>query len=352
MSLVNGGIAYTYDVAGLRRPSRAPVLVDLAKLLGYPLERPELAGAGALRRLVHPEDWRRLVAHWHTVFDLPDGADTSIVCRMKHASGDWRWVKGREQVFSRTRAGEARRVLGFAADVSEGRRIEDSLAGATSDLLAAEARERRRIARELHDSTTQHLVAIDLTMSRLKQRLGDDPVDQAIVADIRAALAAAHREIRTFSYLLHPPQLERVGLEAALNQFLEGFQRRTHLRVAFQAEGPPRVLGQLTELALFRVAQEALLNVHKHAKASSVDIRLTNRAFETILEIRDDGVGMPQAEIAAMLASPTHGVGITSMKARIADLGGTLALVAQPNGLLVRAVMTRRRAGDALKPGR
>ncbi len=352
MSLVNGGIAYTYDVAGLRRPSRAPVLVDLAKLLGYPMGRPELAGAGALRRLVHPDDWRALVAHWRRVFGLPDGAQTSVVCRMKHVNGDWRWVKGREQVFSRTPAGAPRRVLGFAADVSEGRRIEDSLAGATSDLLAAEARERRRIARELHDSTTQHLVAIDLTMSRLKARIGDDPIDQAIVSDIRAALAAAHREIRTFSYLLHPPHLERVGLEAALNQFLEGFRRRTGLQVTFQAEGPPRVLGQPTELALFRVAQEALLNVHKHAKASAVDIRLANRPVETILEIRDDGVGMPEDEIAAMLASPTHGVGITSMKARIADLGGTLALVAQPNGLLVRAVMTRRRAGDALKPGR
>jgi signal transduction histidine kinase len=226
------------------------------------------------------------------------------------------------------------------------RRLSDSLAGATEALLLAETHERRRIGRELHDSTTQHLVAIDLAMSRLEQRLGDDPTDRAIVQDIRSALTAAHREIRTFSYLLHPPNLERVGLEAALQQFLDGFQRRTGLQVRFQVQGPPRPLGQHGELGLFRLAQEALMNVHRHAHASEVDIRLIHRPTKTVLEVEDDGVGLSPAEIAPLLSGEAAGVGVASMKARIEDLGGALEIFPQLKGLLVRAVMPRRRASD------
>jgi signal transduction histidine kinase len=228
--------------------------------------------------------------------------------------------------------------------------LTDSLAGATGELLLAEEHERRRIGRELHDSTTQHLVAIDLTMSRLEQRIGDDPVDRAIVQDIRAALTAAHREIRTFSYLLHPPNLQRVGLEAALNQFLEGFQRRTGLFVRFQVLGPPQVLGQHADLAVFRLAQEALMNVHRHASAREVDIRLVHRALETTLEVSDDGVGLAPADIAPLLSGQGQGVGIASMKARIEGLGGRLEIFPRAKGLQIRAVMPRRRAGDALPP--
>ncbi len=349
VSLVNGGVVYIYDINTLPRFDRSNLAMYLTELLGYPVGHADGAGVGALRRLAHPDDWPKFGQHRRAVAKLPDGEFATLVCRMLHIDGRWRWIEARERVFSRSRAGEVRRVLGFAADVSERRRMADSLAGATNELLVAEAQERRRIARDLHDSTTQHLVAIDLTMSRLERRIGDDPIDHAIVADIRAALAAAHREIRTFSYLLHPPQLEKVGLEATLNQFLEGFQRRTGLHVSFQVQGPPRVLGQVTELALFRVAQEALMNVHKHARASDVDIRLANEPFETVLEIRDDGVGIPEAEVDALLASPAAGVGIASMKARITDLGGVLRMTPQAKGLLIRAVMPRRRVADALK---
>jgi len=193
-------------------------------------------------------------------------------------------------------------------------------------------------------------VAIDLTMSRLEQRIGDDPTDRAIVQDIRTALSAAYREIRTFSYLLHPPNLERVGLEAALNQFLEGFQRRTGLHVRFQVKGPRRPLGRHGELGLFRLAQEALMNAHRHARAREVDIRLIHRPQETVLEVGDDGVGLSPAEIAPLLSGLAAGVGVASMKARIEDLGGTLEIFPQLKGLMVRATMPRRRVSDVSAP--
>jgi PAS domain S-box-containing protein len=349
LGLVNGGAVYIYCVTD-PGAGHARLPAYLRELLGYSADHPERLGGDAPSQLAHPDDRSRIVAHRRAMTRLEDGAAASFTCRMQHADGGWRWIEVREQVFNRNRAGQVRRVLGFASDVSERRRLTDSLAGATGALLLAEENERRRIGRELHDSTTQHLVAIDLTMSRLEQRIGDDPVDQAIVQDIRAALTAAHREIRTFSYLLHPPNLERVGLEAALNQFLDGFQRRTGLQVRFQVLGPPRALGQHADLAVFRLAQEALMNVHRHASAREVDIRLIHRALETALEVSDDGVGLAPADIAPLLCGQGQGVGIASMKARIEGLGGRLDICPQVKGLLIRAVMPRRRASDALPP--
>ncbi len=353
LGAINGGVVYVYDITAFditnsRSVGRAMLPIYLGEILGYPEGHPETTRQDAVHRLSHPSDRPRIAEHLRAVVKLPDAAFATCVCRLKHFDGSWRWIEARERVFSRNQAGRVRRVLGFASDVTERRRLLDSLAGATSALLLAEEHERRKIGRELHDSTTQHLVAIDLTMSRLEQRIGDDPTDQAIIKDIRSALSAAHREIRTFSYLLHPPHLERVGLEAALDQFLDGFQRRTNLIVRFQVQGPPRALGQHGELGLFRLAQEALMNVHRHARAREVDIRLSHRSRETVLEVSDDGIGLSPAEIAPLLSGQAAGVGVASMKARIEDLGGVLDILPQEKGLLIRAVMPRRRCSDLL----
>jgi PAS domain S-box-containing protein len=348
LGLINGGMAYIYDIASPYADDGPNLPAFLQALLGYPKGHPDAVGDDAFIRLFHPDDRAVVAAHHHALLKLRDVAFRTCVCRMKHIDGGWRWIEARERVFSRDRAGRVRRVLGFASDITERRRLLESLAGATDALLLAEENERRRIGRELHDSTTQHLVAIDLTMSRLEQRIGQDPTDRAIIQDIRAALTAAHREIRTFSYLLHPPNLERVGLEAALNQFLAGFQRRTGLKVDFQVQGPPRALGQHGELGLFRLTQEALMNVHRHAAARSADIRLIHRPLETVLEVSDDGIGLPAEKIAALLSGQTPGVGIASMKARIEYLGGTLEILPRAKGLMIRAAMPRRRASDAL----
>jgi signal transduction histidine kinase len=347
LNLINGGVFYVYEIANPETLDQSKLSTYLTELLGYPPGHLEATRRDLLRNLSHPRDRRQIAGHYRALAKLPDGEFTVFICRMKHFDASWRWIEARERVFSRSRAGDVRRVLGFANDITERRRLLDSLAGATEALLLAEENERRRIGRELHDSTTQHLVAIDLTLSRLELRMGSDPLDRAIIQDIRVALTAAHREIRTFSYLLHPPQLERVGLEAALSQFLEGFQRRTGLRVRFQVLGRERVLGQHSELGLFRVAQEALMNIHRHAQAREAEVRLSHLATETVLEISDDGIGLSPAQILPLLAGNAAGVGIASMRARIEDLGGLLDILAQPKGLLIRATMPRRRASDA-----
>jgi PAS domain S-box-containing protein len=335
LSLVNGGLLYVYDVG---RPPGHGRRFDLSPLLGYPLGFSGAIGEAVLD-IVHPDDHAVAVQHCHGRVDMPDNEFVTVAVRLKHADGQWRWIELRERVFGRTRAGAVRRVVGFASDISERRRLIDSLSLASKSLLVAEAQERRRIARELHDSTAQHLVAIDLTLGRLERRLDGDEEQRAILEDIREALTAAHREVRTFSYLLHPPDLERNGLDSTLRRFCDGFAARTGLQVSLKLDENRPQLQSVGDLALFRVAQEALMNVHHHARAERVELSLRYDGRCVSLLIRDDGVGLHQSDIETLLSEDSGGVGIAGMRARMEQIGGHLDLVPQAGGLLVCATL-------------
>lgn len=335
LSMVNGGLLYVYDVG---RPPGHGRRFDLSPLLGYAAGFKGAIGE-AILDLVHPDDRSVAELHCHGRAAMPDNEFVTVAVRVRHADGDWRWIELRERVFGRTRTGAVRRVVGFASDISERRRLIDSLSVASKSLLVAEAQERRRIARELHDSTAQHLVAIDLTLGRLERRLDDDAEQRAILEDIREALTAAHREVRTFSYLLHPPDLERNGLDSTLRRFTDGFAARTGLSVSLNLDEARPQLPSVGELALFRVAQEALMNVHHHARAERVELSLQYDGANIALLIRDDGVGLHHSDIETLLAEDSGGVGIAGMRARMEQIGGRLELLAQPGGLLVRATL-------------
>ena len=328
-ALMNGGVYYLYDLDG-GEP-------DLTQILGYPQGR--AAGAeGALSGLVHADDLGQVKAHRERVARSRDDEFSVLICRMRHVDGDWRWIEARERVATRDAEGAARRILGFALDASERHRLLESLAAASKALLVAESHERKRIARELHDSMAQHLVAIDLLLLRLEQQQPQGhAANPKIVAEIREALRAAHSEVRTFSYLLHPPDLERLGFEASLRKFLQGFGVRTGLKVRFRIQGAPRGIESDRELALFRVVQEAMMNVHTHAGAHSVEVVLSYAPEMVTIEVSDDGVGLSHDQIETLVAQQWGGVGVAGMTARMQQLGGQLEICAQPRGLLVRA---------------
>jgi signal transduction histidine kinase len=195
----------------------------------------------------------------------------------------------------------------------------------------AEASERRRIGRELHDSTSQLLVAAQLSMAAVARRTFLTPEAQAALAEARQSIAGVQAEIRAVSYLLHPPPLPSDGLAQGLCAFCDGFARRTDLEITVKvARSLPRLSDRL-ELALYRIAQEALMNVYRHAQATKAVVRLRQAHGRIVLEIADDGVG---------LASPwehVSGVGISGMQARMTELGGALTLEAGRGGLRVRA---------------
>jgi signal transduction histidine kinase len=153
--------------------------------------------------------------------------------------------------------------------------------------------------------------------------------------------------VRTFSYLLHPPDLERLGFETSLRKFLHGFGVRTGLDVRFRIEGESQSMESERELALFRVAQEAMMNVHTHAEARAVGVVLGYSADSVTLEVSDDGVGLSHDQIETLVSQQWGGVGVAGMTARMQQLGGRLDICAQPRGLLVRARLPLADPGQA-----
>jgi signal transduction histidine kinase len=208
----------------------------------------------------------------------------------------------------------------------------------SSKLLTAQDDERRRISRELHDSVGQNLVAIKMGLESLSK--ADLPEEQQLlVKDLKIMLDAALAETRTLSYLLHPPLLDEVGFTAAADWYVRGFAKRSDIRVNLNI---PRELGRLPEaleIVLFRILQEGLTNVHRHARSESVDVVLRICAGEIIMDVRDHGRGMPpelvrQLEIGIKGAGV--GVGLRSMRERTHELDGRFEILPDADGTLVR----------------
>lgn len=201
-------------------------------------------------------------------------------------------------------------------------------------VLAAQIQERERLATDLHDSVGQNLVCLGLGLTRLRRAAEPESELAGIVGDMTQSLQQAHAEIRTLSFLLQPPWLDAPGaFEGAIRDLVAGFARRAGLQASVQVEGRIQGLCKARELTLFRIVQEALVNVYRHAKADQVEVELACRARRTVLKVRDNGRGMPAPEGAA----PAPGVGILSMRARLRQFGGDLCIVSGPDGTTVTA---------------
>ncbi len=212
-------------------------------------------------------------------------------------------------------------------DVSEAIEARQQLSTLTERLLDIQEEERRRIALELHDSTSQHLVAVQLGLALLSQGRATDHT----LEDMRLELMEAHREIRTLSYLMHPPRLESDQLEATLRQFVDGFQRRTGAKVGLGFEGDIDAMPYRVQRAIFRVVQEALANAHKHASAKRVSVELARGRHGLRVEITDDG-RTPELPMVP-------GLGLPGMEARIERFGGTLSVTPTGSGTTVLALV-------------
>jgi PAS domain S-box-containing protein len=304
--------------------------------MGYePWEIQSIAFAD-LERLVHPRD-RQRVARFEASLSSDSPVDFAAnEVRLRTAAGRWRWIEILERVMTRAPDGRAHLTIGVARDVTERRKLRRALSATSKELLESEENERRRIARDLHDSTGQLLAAASLMLSEAEARAGTEA--RSPIRRARNAIGSAQKDIRTLSYLLHPPQLASEGLPATLASLAEGFGRRSGLVVRLEIDGEPDRLGSAAELALFRVAQEALMNVHKHAQARVATMRLRYGESAVELEVEDDGVGL-EASAADLLTALRPGVGLSSMRARMAQLGGRLTLSRRGKGLHVSAIL-------------
>ncbi|MHB8217484.1 MAG: PAS domain-containing sensor histidine kinase [Candidatus Sulfotelmatobacter sp.] len=206
-------------------------------------------------------------------------------------------------------------------------------------LMESQDVERRHIARELHDSAGQTLVALGMKLAELAQDAKNDPAQLA--KDIETAESLVQhlsKEIRTTSYLLHPPLLDESGLSSALSWYVQGLKERSGLDVDLRIPEKFERLPADMELVVFRIVQESITNVHRHSGSKSATIRVAREAAKIIVEVKDHGRGMPPGKLAE-IQSQGSGVGISGIRERLRHLSGELVVESNGSGTKVYATL-------------
>ncbi|HEX3105771.1 MAG TPA: PAS domain S-box protein [Terriglobales bacterium] len=229
---------------------------------------------------------------------------------------------------------------------------EESLRRLSQHLLRTQDEERKRIGRDLHDSLGQCLAILKINLDSIQLAL---PAAQAkAISQIDQCLQLtdeAIREVRTIAYVLYPPMLEELGLKSAISWYLEGFATRSKIKITFDAAPELERLERAVELALFRVLQESLANVHRHSGSRTAHIRLFQQNGSAVLEVEDEGKGFPDAMLDLdqdELAS-SFGVGLRGMSERLRELGGTVEFKpAKKQGAIVRAEIPQKQQQPSL----
>jgi signal transduction histidine kinase len=218
-------------------------------------------------------------------------------------------------------------------------------------LLKVQDEERRKLARDLHDSTGQTLAALKISVSFLQENCKKDGETMAIVADVATLADRAIEEIRTMSYLLHPPLLDEVGFNCAAEWYVEGFAKRSGIHVMLDLKVPAERMPMRIEIALFRVLQESLTNVHRHAAASKVSVSFHPQPDTVVLEIRDFGRGIAADRLLRLReTSAETGVGLAGMRERLYELDGELEIESAGNGTTLRATVPLPRTTRPASP--
>lgn len=207
-------------------------------------------------------------------------------------------------------------------------------------LLKLQDEERRRIARELHDGVGQLLAALGMNAARLEGEKSNMPPEMAqCVEENSKLIEQASADIRTMSYLFHPPLLDEMGLHSALNWYVDGFAERSKIGAKLEVAANWERLPEDYELCLFRIAQECLTNIHRHSGGTSAQVRLLRLPGQVKLEVIDDGRGIKEETLSNIASGATAGVGLRGMRERVKQLGGSLEVRSNGKGATVIATV-------------
>jgi PAS domain S-box-containing protein len=213
----------------------------------------------------------------------------------------------------------------------------EQLQGLSNRLVKTQDDERRRISRELHDSAGQILTALGLNISNISELASQNQSVEMAVEDSYALIQQLNKEIRTLSYLLHPPLLDENGMSQAIHWHVQGLMERSDLKIELEVSQDVGRLPAEMELSVFRIVQECLTNIHRHSDSKTATIRLSRTAESVFLEIQDNGKGMSAEKLAGIHAQRS-GVGITGMRERVRHFGGTMDI--QSNGTGTKILVT------------
>jgi signal transduction histidine kinase len=231
-------------------------------------------------------------------------------------------------------------TLGSVADAIahgiERIRAEEGLRQLAGQLLQSQDQERRRIADDLHNITGQNLVALQTSLYELRRIHPSSPNWRKLIIRCEKVAKQCLAEIRTLSYVLYPPMLDKFGLEDAIREYLEGFGKRSGIRVRVRVQPNLGRFNLEAELVLFRVVQESLTNIQKHSRSKWVEIRIERQKGKIMLEVRDKG-----PSITTQRSDKVHpaGVGIASLQERTRQIGGRLDIKFSNVGTTVRVII-------------
>jgi PAS domain S-box-containing protein len=231
-------------------------------------------------------------------------------------------------------------VSAIAHDLGDRKQVEKELRKLSARLLKMQDEERRNMARELHDSVIQGLAAAVINLSLLLDSVQLLPEARKTLEEALKITEEAVREIRTFSYLLHPPLLDVTGLQSALRWYVEGYSKRSGVHVELDLPEGRERLAKEVELTLFRIVQEALTNIQRHSGGRQAAICMRRTSEELILTVSDDGHGMDSETLKKVRREgAVLGVGIAGMKQRLRQLGGRLGISSGSNGTTVTVTL-------------
>jgi PAS domain S-box-containing protein len=328
-------VLFVYDVIERRNVYANDRSVDV---IGYTPQEITEMGENFITLLMHPDDLALLPALAHEYATRQDGEVFEHVFRFKHKNGKWRWVHRTATIFSRTSDGRPKQILGAVTDITRFKHAELELQELSARLLGAQDEERRRIARELHDTTGQNLAALCLYLEAV-QKSGTDLNVKELLSECQRLCKEAENEIRTLSYLLHPPELDLLGLVGALGLYVEGFEKRTGINTRLDVGQNIRRLPRELETDLFRVIQEGLTNILRHSGSTTAAICLEKSDSHLILQIEDSGRGLPDEISQETQRKTGFGVGIPGMRERLRQYGGSLEVRSTGQGTTLRGVV-------------
>ncbi len=304
------------------------------------------------------------IDHFDTVRLRKDGTELEIaltISPVRDAAGKTigaskiaRDISGRKRVERELHESEQRlRTLADALDTQAQFRTQelrrrnaeilqqsDQLRDLSGRLMSTQDEERRRIARDLHDSAGQNLAALAMILTQIENDAKRDPTRLSqTVKDARDLIEGLTEEIRTTSYLLHPPMLDEIGLSSALGWYTQGLAERSGLRIELKI---PDDLGRLApevELAIFRLVQECLTNIHRHSGSKTAVIRIAREPDKIYAEVQDHGKGMSPERFAEVQSqSVGAGVGIRGMRERVRQAHGELTVDSNALGTTITAI--------------
>jgi signal transduction histidine kinase len=212
----------------------------------------------------------------------------------------------------------------------------------SNSLMTAQDEERRRIARELHDGLGQDLTAAKMMLGALNQPQQSPEARERAMAEANTMMDQAIKQVRTISHLLHPPLLDEMGLLSALRWYTDGFQKRSGIETVLEIPAEFPRLGPEVETTIFKIAQESLTNVFRHAEARKAMVKLEERDDQVVISISDDGKGVSR-ELES-LRPGSYGIGIIGIKQRVQDHEGLLVVRSASPGTIIEVSIPHKSA--------